>query len=156
MSKFFIFIFNLLPNFLILRHIKEILLKMGGVSVKMRSCYILKPFYIDNAKKLSISKGVFINKCSIFEGNGNIYLGDNCQIGPNVIIATTNHDVRNQMECITKDVIIKENVWIGAGTIINPGITLGPNVTIASGSVVTKNFRNCTIAGIPAKMVENK
>ena len=155
MSKFWILVFNSIPNILIFRFLKEIILKMGGVNIKMRSSYILRPLYIDNAKKLFISKGVFINKCVIIEGNGIVYIGENCQIGPNVTILTTNHDTKNNMQCTIQDVRIENNVWIGAGVIINPGVVVGSNVIVASGSVVTRNYENCTIAGIPAKVVSN-
>jgi acetyltransferase-like isoleucine patch superfamily enzyme len=155
MSKLYIFMFNLIPNIYLLKYAKEFFLKVAGIGVSFNSVYILSPFYIDNTKKLSISKGVFINKCVVIEGNGIVEIGKNCQIGPNVIIVTTNHNPEENMECVVKDVLIKENVWIGAGAIINPGITIGPDVTVASGSIVTKSFQNCTIAGIPARKIKN-
>lgn len=150
MNKLFLFLFNQVPNYLIFRFLKEFLLKIAGVNIKMRSSYILSPFYIDNLNNLTLSNKIFINKGLLIEGDGLVSIDSNCQIGPNVIITTTNHNISNNMESSVLNVKIKKNVWIGAGVIINPGITIGPNVIVASGAVVTKNFNNCTIAGIPA------
>lgn len=128
-------------------------MKLAGIDVGLRSAYVLSPLYIDNSHRLTIGHGVFINKCVVFEGDGYINIGNNCQIGPRVSIVTTNHDVNNNMKCFVKDVVIKDNVWIGAGSIILPGVTIGPNVTIGAGSIVTKDYKNCVIMGNASKKI---
>lgn len=49
-----------------------------------------------------------------------------------------------------------ENCWIGGNVTINPGVTLGDNVVVASGAVVTKSFGNdILIGGVPARVLKN-
>ena len=53
-----------------------------------------------------------------------------------------------------KPVFIGDNVWVGAGAILNPGVTVGSNAVIASGAVVTKDVpAGCIVAGVPAKVI---
>ena len=76
------------------------------------------------------------------------------QIGPNVTIATDNHDLKDRMVLSCKPVVIKDNVWIGACVTIMPGVTIGENAVIGGGAVVTKDVPANTIAaGVPAKVI---
>ena len=59
------------------------------------------------------------------------------------ILATTNHEIQNSNKPKTKNIIIKNNSWIGASCVILPGVTIGPNIIVGAGSIVTKNFDNC-------------
>lgn len=88
-----------------------------------------------------------------------IRIGDNCMLGPNVHIYTATHPInpieRNSGKEYGKPVNIGDNVWIGGGSIINPGVTIGDNVVIASGSVVTKDVpANVVVGGNPAKIIK--
>ena len=79
-------------------------------------------------------------------------------IAPNVGLYSATHPVRaeeryNGVE-LGFPIKIGDNCWIGAGAIINPGVTLGNNVVVASGAVVTKSFgSNVVIGGNPAKII---
>jgi galactoside O-acetyltransferase len=78
--------------------------------------------------------------------------------GPNVTIATANHPINPELRArglqYNKDVHIGENVWIGAGTIIVPGVSIGKNTVIGAGSVVTKDIPdNVVAAGNPCKVL---
>lgn len=88
-----------------------------------------------------------------------VRIGDNCMLGPNVHIYTATHPInpieRNSGKEYGKPVNIGDNVWIGGGSIINPGVTIGDNVVIASGSVVTKDVPdNVVVGGNPAKIIK--
>lgn len=88
-----------------------------------------------------------------------VRIGDNCMLGPNVHIYTATHPInpieRNSGKEYGKPVNIGNNVWIGGGSIINPGVTIGDNVVIASGSVVTKDVpANVIVGGNPAKIIK--
>lgn len=88
-----------------------------------------------------------------------IRIGDNCMIGPGVHIYTATHPLnasqRNAGRESGKPVIIGDNVWIGGNSVINPGVVLGNQVVVASGSVVTKSFPdNVLIGGNPAKIIK--
>lgn len=88
-----------------------------------------------------------------------VRIGRNCMIGPRVSICTATHpldaEVRNSGVELGASISIGDNVWIGAHAVINPGVTLGNNVVVASGAIVSKSFGdNVVIAGVPAKVIK--
>lgn len=112
------------------------------------------PFYTDCGKNIHIGKGVFINSCCNFQDQGGIYIGDNVQIGHNVILVTLNHDKNpeNRRVLHPSPIRIGNNVWIGSGSIILPGVTIGENAIIGAGGVVTKDVgKDAIVKGNPAK-----
>lgn len=88
---------------------------------------------------------------------GNITIGKYCQIANNVIIVTTNHVLKGDFyygNVENKDVVIGDNVWIGSGAKIMPGVKIGSNSIVAAGAVVTKNVANNElVGGIPATTI---
>ncbi|MCU7940150.1 MAG: sugar O-acetyltransferase [gamma proteobacterium symbiont of Bathyaustriella thionipta] len=120
--------------------------------------FIEQGFYCDYGDKITLGQRVYINiNCTILDG-GEVTIGNDCLIGPNVQILTINHDTsatdRLNKNNYAEDIHIESNVWIGAGTIILPGINIGSNAVIGAGSVVTKNIQaNCLYAGNPAKKI---
>ena len=89
------------------------------------------------------------------QGYGTIYIGDYTQIGPNVGIISSNHDIYDNSKHVLKKIIIGKYCWIGMGAIIMPGITLGDYTIVGAGSIVTKSFKDgyCIIGGNPAKLI---
>ncbi|TDM00919.1 sugar O-acetyltransferase [Macrococcus carouselicus] len=88
-----------------------------------------------------------------------IDIGDNCMIAPGVHIYTATHPIdpveRKSGAEYAKPVKIGHNCWIGGHSVINPGVTVGDNVVIASGSVVTKDVQdNVVVAGAPARVIQ--
>ncbi|UII54300.1 sugar O-acetyltransferase [Cytobacillus spongiae] len=88
-----------------------------------------------------------------------VRIGDNCMLAPRVQIYTAAHpllpDERNSGLEFAKPIHIGHNVWVGGGAIINPGVTVGNNVVIASGSVVTKDVPDhVVVGGNPAKVIK--
>lgn len=118
---------------------------------------LFPPFYSDFGKNITIGKNVFINSSCHFQDQGGITLGDGCQIGHNVTIATLNHDIdpKYRGDTMPSPVIIGKNVWIGSGATLVPGVTIGDNAIIGAGSVVTKEVpANTVVAGVPAKVIK--
>lgn len=110
---------------------------------------------------LGINVRITMNACIWAEKNSKIIIGDNVLIGPGVKIFTGNHNVILSdvpivyMERIEKDVIIGNNVWIGANSIILSGVKIEDGAVIGAGSVVTKDVdANLIVAGNPAKKVK--
>src|SRR5699024_8119918 len=88
-----------------------------------------------------------------------VRFGDNCMLAPGVQIYTATHPLhpteRNSGKEYAKPTTFGHNVWIGGSAIINPGVTIGDNVVIASGAVVTKDVPdNVVVGGNPAKVIK--
>ncbi|WP_151208734.1 maltose acetyltransferase domain-containing protein [Paenibacillus yonginensis] len=87
-----------------------------------------------------------------------VHIGDNCMFGPGVHIYTATHPIdpyeRIKGPELGKPVKLGDNVWVGGRAVINPGVTIGSNVVIASGAVVTKDVPdNVIVGGNPAKVI---
>ena len=88
-----------------------------------------------------------------------VRIGDYCMIGPNTLITTVNHPLtpkgRRERLAQGKPVTIGNDVWIGGNCTILPGVTIGNNVIVAAGAVVTKDVPdNCVVAGVPARKIK--
>ena len=88
-----------------------------------------------------------------------VRIGHHVMIGPNTMITTVNHPLtpqgRRDNLGIAKPVIIGNDVWIGGNVTILPGVTIGNNVVVAAGAVVTKIVPdNYVVAGVPEKLLK--
>lgn len=107
--------------------------------------------YVGENASLSIgSNNFFNNGCSI-NCLGTIRLGNNCQLGENVLLYDHNHKYQNKSKLISEQgydigqITIGNNCWIGSGVIILKGVTLGDNVIIGAGCVITKSVESNTV-----------
>ncbi len=104
-----------------------------------------------------IGNNVAINEFVHIWAGGGVQIGDDTMIASHCVITSQTHSIgvslyRETLEC--KRVVIGKNVWIGAGSIILPGMTIGDNSVIGAGSVVTKNVpEGCVVAGVPAQIL---
>ena len=120
--------------------------------------FICPPFHCDYGSHIEVGRNFFANyNCTILDV-GRVVIGDNCQMAPNVQIYTAGHPIhpasRNTAYEYGKDVIIGDNVWLGGGCIINPGVRIGSNSIIGAGAVVTKDIPEWSIAvGNPARVI---
>lgn len=143
--------------------LKKLLGKVGkNVSIGV-------PFYCDHGKSIFIGDDVIVGLNCTFVDNAEIHIGNRVMIAPNVQIYTASHPTLPQERLIdnwegvsptyfrtyAKPVIIEDNVWIGGGAIILPGVTIGKNAVIGAGSVVNKSIpENCVAAGNPCKVIK--
>lgn len=101
--------------------------------------------------------------CQIYEPRGGLTIGNHCMIGGGTLISGVNHGyeqtdvpMRNQPP-IAKAVIIEDDVWIGMGVKLLPGVTIGAGSIIGAGSVVTKNIPPFSMAmGVPCKVMKHR
>lgn len=121
-----------------------------------RSTEIRLPFYTDYGRNLHIGQQVFINSGAMFTDLGGIYLDDHVLIGPNVTIASVNHQIKpsQRRNLDLAPVHIQANAWLGANVTVTPGVTIGTNAVVAAGAVVTKDVpANTIVGGVPAKII---
>lgn len=106
---------------------------------------------------IEIGNNNFINGIFI-SASSRVKIGNNCKFGPITMIMDSDfHDIKDHSkEGQTSEVIIEDNVWIGARATILKGVTIGEGSIVAVGSVVTKNVPpNSVVAGVPAVIVKN-
>lgn len=121
--------------------------------------YLEPPFHANWAgHHVHMGKNVYANFNLTLVDDGEIYIGDYTMIGPNVTIATAGHPVlpelRQEAYQFNIPVHIGKNVWIGAGVIILPGVTVGDNTVIGAGSIVTKDIPSDVVAvGNPCRVL---
>jgi acetyltransferase-like isoleucine patch superfamily enzyme len=118
---------------------------------------IFGPFHTNFGQGIKLGKHVFINHACSFLDMGGITLEDHVLIGPRVNLVTENHplDPATRRGMICNPILIKRNAWIGAGTTILPGVTIGENAVVAAGAVVNKDVAdNTVVGGIPAKVIK--
>ena len=112
------------------------------------------PFCTDFGRNIRVGKRVFINFGCTFMDRGGITIGDDTFIAPQVQLITENHGLTPDRRrwIVSRPIVIGKNVWIGAGAILLPGVSVGDRAVIGAGSVVTKNMEAHTVvAGNPAK-----
>ncbi|MBQ8232967.1 MAG: sugar O-acetyltransferase [Lachnospiraceae bacterium] len=133
--------------------LKEMFAEIGD------GCYIEPPFHANwGGHHVHFGKGVYANFNLTLVDDTHIYVGDYTLFGPNVTVATAGHpilpELREQGYQYNAPVHIGKNCWIGAGVVIVPGVTIGDNVVVGAGSVVTKDLPDNVIAvGNPCKVL---
>lgn len=116
------------------------------------------PFKCDHGFNISVGDYFFANfDCTMLDV-APITIGDRAYLGPKVGLYTANHpidkDIRHEFYEFGSPITIGDDVWLGANTIVTPGVTIGSNVVIGAGSVVTKDIPNNVIAvGNPCKVL---
>ncbi len=110
---------------------------------------LFPPFNADCGKNIHVGRDVFINSGCKFQDQGGIYLGDRALIGHNVVLATLNHplDPARRSGLEPAPIRLEEDVWIGSGAIVLPGVTIGRGAVVAAGAVVTRDVPALTVVG---------
>jgi maltose O-acetyltransferase len=119
---------------------------------------IWPPFFCVYGKNIYLGDHVFLNVlCTILDCN-QVRIGNHVMIGPHVQIYTPAHEMqaaaRNRGLEVAKPVVIEDNVWIGGGAILLPGVRVGCNAVVGAGAVVTRDVPvNTVVAGNPARVI---
>ncbi len=109
---------------------------------------IYPPFYTDHGLNLELGERVFINQGCTFLDYAGIRIADRVMIGPRVTFITSGHPVgpeERRLYLTGGPIDIAENVWIGAGATILPGVSIGRDAVIAAGSVVADDVPAATL-----------
>ncbi len=130
--------------------LREIFASVGEGAV------IRPPFFCDYGTNISLGRGVFLNfNCVILDVVA-VSIGDGTQIGPAVQILAADHprdpEPRRRGLEFGRKIRIGENVWIGGGALVMPGVTIGDDAIVGAGAVVTSDVApGATVAGNPAR-----
>ncbi|MBS2534925.1 sugar O-acetyltransferase [Catenulispora sp. NF23] len=120
--------------------------------------HIRPPLYVDYGAHLTVGARTFINYNLTALDAAPIVIGEDCQIGPNVQLLTPVHPLepqprKDRLES-ARPITIGDNVWLGGGAIICPGVRIGDDSVIGAGSVVTRDVPARRLAvGSPARVI---
>lgn len=132
--------------------LKEMFAEIG------ENCYIEPPFHSNwGGHHVHFGNAVYANFNLTLVDDTHIYVGDYTLFGPNVTVATAGHpilpELREKALQYNAPVHIGKNCWIGAGSVILPGVTIGDNTVIGAGSVVTRDISSNVVAfGNPCRV----
>jgi maltose O-acetyltransferase len=134
------------------RLLRELLGEAGdGVVVRM-------PFRCDYGTRISIGAGTFLNYDCVLLDVAPIRIGAACQLAPRVQLLTAAHPLdpgprRDGWE-YAEPIAVGDNVWLGGGAIVCPGVAIGADTVVGAGAVVTRDLpAGVVAAGVPARVV---
>jgi maltose O-acetyltransferase len=135
------------------RHLLEQLLGSVGEGTEIRP-----PLYVDYGSHITIGARSFANFGLVALDVAAITIGDDVQIGPDVQLLTPTHPVepgpRREKWEAAEPITIGDNVWLGGGVIVCPGVSIGTNTVVGAGAVVTRDLPADVVAvGNPARVV---
>lgn len=121
---------------------------------------IVPPFHCDYGSHISIGDRFYMNYGGVILDCNTVQIGDDVLCGPYVQIYAAYHPIDPAVRLtgleLAAPVRIGNNVWIGGGAIICPGVTIGDNTTIGAGSVVTKDIpANVLAVGNPCRVIRS-
>ncbi|MGN1267107.1 MAG: sugar O-acetyltransferase [Dorea sp.] len=123
------------------------------------NCYIEPPLHANwGGHHVHFGNSVYANYNLTMVDDTHIYVGDCTMFGPNVTLATAGHpilpELRQNGYQYNAPIHVGKNCWLGAGVIVMPGVTIGDNVVIGAGSIVTKDIPSNVVAvGNPCRVM---
>ena len=131
-------------------------LKLGEMNTIYPGTTIrIKEGWMETGKEVSFGPG-----CHIYEPRAGLSIGDYCMIGGGVLICGVNHGqalsgpMRRQ-PVKAAEIVIKDDVWIGMGSVITPGVVIGEGAIVSAGSVVIEDVPPmAVVGGVPAKVLK--
>ena len=128
---------------------------LAGEDIEVRP-----PLHVDYGSNISIGARTFINDNLTALDVASVTIGEDCQIGPGVQLLTPIHPLepqprRAKLEA-ARPLTVGDNVWLGGGVIVCPGVSIGDDSVIGAGSVVTEDIpANVLAVGSPARPVRD-
>ena len=142
--------------------LKRVLMRLRGAKIGAR-VKIWRDVWVDHYSKVQIADDVTIGKSVNMICDGNISIGNRVMIAHGAQIISSGHNIKPKAEeesmrftgLHSAPVKIADDVWIGAGAIILPGVSIGKAAVVAAGAVVSKSVGDFEIVGgVPAKTIK--
>lgn len=135
---------------------REVLKKLLGKTGE--NFTLTAPFWCDYGYNIELGENFYANHNLVILDGAKVTFGDNVFIGPDCGFHTAGHPIdferRNRGLEYAYSITVGDNVWIGAGVQVMPGVSIGSNVVIGGGSVVVKDIPgNCVAVGNPCKVI---
>lgn len=151
---FNIWLNSIVASTLVPDHIRWMLLRASGL--KVQRSLIDAHVFIGSAL-IAIGRGVSINRGTFLDGSAAVTIGEDASLGMNVLVITGSHKLgtaaKRAGELEKNPVSIGAGAWIGANTVILPGVTIGAGSVVGSGSLVMKDVAPDTLVmGNPARL----
>ena len=121
--------------------------------------FVIEPsFWCDYGCNITIGENFYANHNLVILDAAPVTFGDNVFIAPNCCFTTAGHpldvELRNKGLEYARPISVGNNVWIGAGVTVLPGVTIGDNVTIGAGSMVNRDIPSNSVAvGVPCRVM---
>ncbi|OUQ04138.1 hypothetical protein B5E91_11510 [Thomasclavelia spiroformis] len=139
--------------------IKRLLLKIAGIHTG-NNVKVVGPIYIKSQASLSIGNQTWIGEKFTVAGNGNVYIGNHCDISSDVIFSTGTHKIacsnRRAGKGYCENIRVGDGCWIGIRSTILSGVNIGDGVVIAACSCVNRDVNNnLVVGGVPSHKIRN-
>jgi maltose O-acetyltransferase len=133
---------------------------LGKLLARTNKAHIEPNFFCDYGYNITLGKNFYANHNCVILDAAPVNIGDNVMFGPNVNLSTASHPLQAHIRTSGIEtavaINIADNVWIGMGAQILPGVSIGKNAIVAAGSVVNRDVPdNTMVAGVPAKIIKN-
>lgn len=146
-----------LAHFSSYAHVRQVRLLRRGADVSFAPNVSFR-----NAERITIGDGTHIGEFStIWAGNstGRIVFGRKCLLAPHVTVTASNYGIDQgtpvmDQPKIERDIVIGDDVWLGANAVVVAGVTIGDGAIVGAGAVVTRDVPpNAIVGGVPAKVI---
>ena len=162
LNSIFIFLGNSLPRYTFFNRKRAVLYRLAGINIG-RKAVITGPLSlrVDTTNKIFIGNNTYLNSETRFGcQDSKIVIGDHVLVGPRVSFESAGHNLIFEEGVgrgfYTKEIVVKDKVWIGAGAIILPGVTIEEGAVIAAGAVVAEDVKKYSVVGgVPAKFIKD-
>lgn len=134
---------------------QKLLRELLGAGAK--TAQIEAPFYCDYGANIRLGKNCFFNVNCVILDACPVTLGDHCLLGPGVQLYSATHPLEAELrrhQQLGKPITLGNDVWLGGGVIVCPGVTIGDRAVIGAGSVVTQDIpADVVAAGNPCRVL---
>jgi maltose O-acetyltransferase len=149
-----VFVNKIAGSVLLPRVVRYVIYRAFGMKFRTPNIFYGARF---TGNRVSLGRNTFVNTDVQFEDVAPITIGDDCQIGMEVLFVTSHHDYRDpdsKRAVISLPITVGDHCWVGARAVILPGVEIEEHCVIAAGAVVTKRCEAYGVyAGIPARRI---